>query len=285
MRIRRSFDRGQAAAPGCDPRIPSTVDLETEADTEREGERERRTPDSISTHAPSWFSDQEREPRRRRLPGILPKERTPAKRAQLYQEYLGEKIRPRLQRSAIRSTAYDILNSSGPGSLIGRPGLGQSRSGAIINQEFLHRFRRHPGGASFAPLRRKPRARGGPLPEERPDRPALDRLLRAALPPAPRGRPGKMRERPGLIRRGRRPELQSPQRPLPPRQQRLIGSFVQTFRPISCRCRFRRVQVAGPRRLHRDGNSIPLKDHGEAPTMAGLTTDWRRPDGSCRRGG
>lgn len=161
--VEDSADRSAAGPGRAGMRPPSNftdrLDFENEQRREQEGERESE-PGFISTHAPSRFSDQERETRRDAYQEYL-KERDPAKRAQLYREYLGKRSPSSSPTLGDRSTAHDILNSSGPGSLIGRPGLGQSRSGAMTNPGVPSTGPTAPRRSLFSPSGSQPRGEAG----------------------------------------------------------------------------------------------------------------------------
>lgn len=84
-----------------------------------------------SARVSSRFGDKERDTRRDAYREYL-KERDPAKRAQLYREYLGKNSNS--QSTEDRSLRRDTTNSSQAPSMIEPPGFGMNRVGSIGNR-------------------------------------------------------------------------------------------------------------------------------------------------------
>ncbi|AGA28117.1 hypothetical protein Sinac_3889 [Singulisphaera acidiphila DSM 18658] len=100
-------------------------------DDEDESEHENQK-GFLTTHSTSRFSEKERETRHDAYREYL-KERDPAKRAQLYREYIGKNSQS--PSAGNSSSLRDILNSSDPASsATAPPSFGLSRPGSTTNR-------------------------------------------------------------------------------------------------------------------------------------------------------
>jgi hypothetical protein len=101
------------------------LDIETETGTESETGFQ-------SALTKSRFSEQDRETRHDAYQKYL-KERDPAKRAQLYRDYLGKKSQSPTSSTGDRSSPFEILNSSRSATSTEPPGFGLNRGSSTRN--------------------------------------------------------------------------------------------------------------------------------------------------------